>query len=216
MAGPTNRPGNPGGTPPAPPIPHFVTDPTASLEPRALEVQLGTALLEIPAMTAAQWLQILFTDFDIWDIIPGLCPDQAEQVDEAILDGLVSLTLVRDTALEVITEATGRPWWYVLRLVALVKNSWETIGGELTFRGVRADQLSLGAWLDAVLLVCLRSIKQEDVVMFTSSLESPPPELLLMQREATSTQEDGALPELPDDGLPADMEMDRRSFLALR
>lgn len=215
-----SRPSAPAGTSPqtqserpATPVPHYVTDPSASLQPWALEVELGTLTLEIPALTAADWLQVLFQDFDIWDIIPGLCPDYADEVDEILLQGHVTLPMFRDLCLELITEATGRPWWYVLRLVGVVKGSWEIVGGELAFRGIRADELSLGAWLDAVLLICLRNLgSTEDTMMFTSQLEKPPPDL---ENVPGTSQESDDEPD-PEDGLRGGMDMSRASFLALR
>jgi hypothetical protein len=83
-----------------------------------------------------------------------------------------------------------------MRLIKTAMVSWEIVGGELAFRGVDAERLSVSAWLDAVLLICLRALDSTKVTMFMSQLEVPPAEEL-------------------ENSSPADMEMSADAFLAL-
>jgi hypothetical protein len=174
-------------------ISHVVTDPTWSLRLWPLDVHIGNVAGTIPALPAADWLVVLMaTDLGIWDIVPGMCPDLEDDLDEALIQGDVNVSDIRDIALEVIATVSSRPWWFTLRLIAVVTASWETIGGDLVLHGVDATKVSLGAWLDAALLLCLRAMDPKDVTMFMSQLEAAP-----------------AGEEV------AELEMDRHAFLAL-
>lgn len=174
-------------------ISHVVTDPIWSLCPWPLDVTVGESQITIPALSAAKWLVVLMAEeLDPWDVVPGLCIDAEEVVTEALLNEQLEYSELRDIVLDVISMVTGRPWWIALRLVHIAKASWEAVGGELAFRGVQAQNISLAAWLDATLLVCLRSMESKDVTMFMTRLEAPPP---------------GVETEEP--------EMDRASFMAM-
>lgn len=173
---------SPGGNQPAASaqvkIPHLVSDPVASLKPWPLDVQVAYTQCRIPSMAAADWLSILMSaDFEIWDIIPGQCPESTEAVEQALADGLISIADFRDICLEVITTVAGRPWWYAMRLIAVVQASWEVIGGNLIRQGALADQMPLGAWLDSALLTCLEHIPGDKATMFLSKLEVPPKDI---------------------------------------
>lgn len=113
-------------------------------------------------------------EFMPWDIIPGLCPDQEDEIVEELMDSSMSSAEFRDACLDVISEATGRPWWIALRLIAVASESWETVGGRLSYSSIHASQISLGAWLDAVFLICLESMPEDRITMFVSQLEAPP------------------------------------------
>lgn len=146
-------------------------------------------------MYAADWLSILMVEpLDLWDVVPGLCPDIEDQVTQFVIEGGLDVGELRLTGLATIEAATGRPWWVALRLVHLARHSWEVVGGNLSYRRVDASCTTLGAWLDAVLLIAVQNMEQDKITMFTSQLEAPPPEFA------------GDIPE---------PEMDRSSFFAL-
>jgi hypothetical protein len=134
---------------------------------------------------------------DLFDIVPGLCGDEFEhKLFESMLSEAFDLRDVKRAALDTISSVTGRPWWFAMRLIKTAMVSWEIVGGELAFRGVDAERLSVSAWLDAVLLICLRALDSTKVTMFMSQLEVPPAEEL-------------------ENSSPADMEMSADAFLAL-
>lgn len=124
---------------------------------------------------AASWLSVLMSDgIDLWDIVPGLCPELNDPMTKMLLNEDIDGEEVRKAALDILETASGRKWWITMRLISAVRNSWEVVGGELALQGVRANEVPLGAWLDAAFLVCIRGLEPDKVTMFTSQLEVPP------------------------------------------
>lgn len=116
---------------------------------------------------------------DLYDIVPRMCgPAFEDEIIEALLAEKIEVADLKRASLNVLSSVSGRPWWFTLRLIKTAVASWEIVGGELAFRGVDADKLSISAWLDAVLLICIRGLESAKVTMFMSQLEIPPPEEL--------------------------------------
>jgi hypothetical protein len=135
---------------------------------------------------------------DLFDIVPGMCgPYFESDVVHRMLDGLSEVQDIRRAGLDVISNVTGRPWWFSMRLIKTVMVSWEIVGGELAMRGIDAQRMSIAAWLDAVYYICIKNIEHSKLQMFMSQLEVPPPE------------------ELPFIEDSAEMEMSTDEFLAL-
>lgn len=173
-------------------VSHVVADPIWSLRPWSVNVNIGPLLGAIPAQPAADWLVILMQDdIDLFDVVPGMCgPTFEDQVTDNLLLGRIELSQIRRAALDVISSVTGRPWWFSMRLIKTAVASWEVIGGELAIRGVDAERLSISAWLDASLLICLRSIESNKITMFMSQLEIAPPEEGADQEESMTMSAD--------------------------
>lgn len=148
-----------------------------------------------PAATAAEWLSVLMVQPPDLDEIVRLMSPQGlgllfdESVGEELYEGI----------LDVITVISGRPWFVALRLIGVAQDNWNVLGGEMLLKGVRADQMSLSAWLDVLLLVALRAMDPKDVMMFTLQLEKPPP--------SPGDEESQGFDELPP--------MDRNAFLSM-
>ena len=154
-------------------VPKLTGDPVWALKPWPVVIQAGGREFEIPALPAADWLAILMTDpFDPDDLILSLVTNGKDLL---FLD-TVSADDLEHVCLDVITTASARPWWVALRLVAMARSNWSVLGAELILKGVNPTQLSLAAWLDALLLVALKNMDPKDVTMFTLRLEEPPPE----------------------------------------
>jgi hypothetical protein len=131
----------------------------------------------IPAIPAAEWLE-LFMDNEIEapEILETLlASEDAERLRDLMWDDRFALTDLGDLLLEIISAVTGRPWWVALKLVATMRTQWDFLGAELVLQGVRADTISIAAWLDVALLTILHNIDPEKATMFTSQLEMPPP-----------------------------------------
>jgi hypothetical protein len=129
----------------------------------------------IPAMCAADWLQVLMAeDLDPEDVFPGLLsePDRVE-VEDQLHHGVLLLTEVHHTALEVISQVSGRPWWVALRLIQGGRAAWDAIGGDLV-RKADASILSLAGWLDVLFLVLVRAIDDDKRDMFLLKLQAVP------------------------------------------
>lgn len=161
-------------------VPKLVTDPLASICASEIEVRIAAIRCVVPAMMAADWLPILMTGSQLAldDVLPGLLDeDTAALVEDALFDGILGLDQMYETALEIVSVAGGRPWWVALRLIETARASWDTMGPALIMAGVRADQVTLSAWLDAVMGQCVKalySMKQGEVNLWLMNLEKAP------------------------------------------
>lgn len=159
------------------PVPQLVTDPVWSLRPWPVDIDLGSAVVTIPALPAADWLAVLMrAEPDPDAVFPGLLsPAEEEMVEDLLYSGQLNIAQLERLYLDVVTAAGARPWWVTLRLIEVTRTSWAVIGADMILRGVDATRLSLSGWLDAVLLTIMRSITPESSTMFTLQLEIPPP-----------------------------------------
>lgn len=176
-------------------VPSLNLDPIQSMRPWPVVVTLGGRELEIPALAAVDWLVILMApEPQLDDLFPGLLsPEDADWVEEQILDGKLKLPEFQELIYQVIETASARKWWVALRLIDMARRSWDVIGSEMLIRGVDAAHVSLSAWLDVLLITALRNMDPKETTMFTLRLESPPEQ----EKE------------------PEEMEMSRSAFMAL-
>lgn len=157
-------------------IPTFVTDPIWSLRCWPVDVEVAGRVAHIPAMPAADWLAVLaHRPIDLEDVFPGLSPGGYELVDELLFSGVLSLEDLYQVVLDVITTVTGRPWWIAMRLIEGALLNWGLIGSRLVLAGIDADKISLSAWLDAVYMIIVEGTPEDQLTMFFSKLEFPPP-----------------------------------------
>lgn len=154
-------------------------DPLASLRAWELEVELADRTFVVPSAMSNVWLPILMAEpLDLAEVIPGMLSDaDQETLEEALMDGLVSARDVSDLALEVITEAAGRPWWWTLRLLHAASGAWLHVWGSLVAAGVNPQVMSLGAMLDAIYATMLPrgQVREEVRRQFDRELAAPPP-----------------------------------------
>lgn len=154
----------------------MVTDPVASLKPWSTIVTLAGEDYEVPAWPAADWLSVLMTEpLDLDGALYQLAPELAEALDEALLSEVLTFDDYLNLVLDLISTASGRPWFKALRLIGTVRQNWDAVGAELELRGVDAARVSLGAWLDIALVTVLKMMNEKDIPMFTLKLEAPPP-----------------------------------------
>lgn len=172
-------------------VPKQTQDPVWSLKPWPVTVNVGGQDVLFPAATAADWLSVLMTDpVDLDDVIRFLAVDG-----EMLLFNEDLGRELEDACLEVVTSVSGRPWWQTMRLISVASANWNTVGGEMLYRGILPDRMSLSAWLDVLLLTIIKLMDPKQVTMFTLQLENPPPEVI--------------------DGEATEMEMDRNQFLSM-
>lgn len=157
-------------------LPELVKDPSWSLQPWPIMVTVGMLSMEIPALTAAEWLLALGMghSLDLEDILPGLL-DNEEEIDDALVQGELDLVELHKVTLDVISAVTGRTWYVALNIIGVAVGSWDALGGELVLRGVDASKLSIAAWIDAVYLIMVRAMDNEQLMVFTSKIQVPPP-----------------------------------------
>jgi hypothetical protein len=157
-------------------IPNFVTDPIWSLRCWPVDVELLGQTVQIPALPAADWLAVLTVrPIDLEDIFPGMAPGGYELVDELLYSGELDLDGLYRIVLEIVGTVTGRPWWISMRLINSALQNWGLIGSKLAMAGVDAATMSLGAWIDAVFMIIVEGTPEDQLTMFFSKLEFPPP-----------------------------------------
>lgn len=130
----------------------------------------------IPALCAADWLQVLMVeDFDPEDVFPGMLSESDRvQVEDQLHHGILLLEDVHHVSLEIISQISGRPWWVALRLIQSARAAWDALGGDIV-RKADAATLSLAGWLDILFLVLVRAIDDDKRDMFLLKLQAVPP-----------------------------------------
>lgn len=141
--------------------------------------------LEIPAMVAADWLDVLMTPWTADGFLMEFLPHGVDLVMNKI-----EPWDARDLAFDILEDVTGRHWWVALRLIQVIAEAWDVMGPEATFNGVDATKLSLAAWLDAMLVLVMRRIDKDHLPAFVAQLEAPPmgEELPAEEMEMTTEQ----------------------------
>lgn len=153
----------------------MATDALAALRVWALEVELAGETFVVPPRPAADWfLAILDEDVPL-PLIPGMMEASAEdEVADLLLDGSLTVEEITTRSRELLTAAAGRPWWEADRLIRSAGASWHIIGGELTRLGVDLDKVSLAAALNAIYVVCVRTMDEKERNKFDIDLRLPP------------------------------------------
>lgn len=146
--------------------------------------------LTIPALPATDWLVYLLRDQPDLD---GLIAELMPEVEDQFYEQQLPLDDLYELVLDVIAEASARPWWVALRLIGVANVSWDLIGPELMFHGIYSDMVSLAGWLDAVLLIVLQNMDSKNTTMFTMRLEAPPPQLADQQQPELEISRDAFL-----------------------
>jgi len=139
-------------------------DPRASLSPTEITVTAGPATATIPASPAAVWLDALLDPDNIVveddrgtvrasrildRVLRTLAGDRfIGDVFGAIAAGDCDYGVLDDAAQDLLSEASGRPWFEVVNLCVVITASWKQVGGLLVLRGLDPERLSLAAWLD--------------------------------------------------------------------
>lgn len=159
-------------------VPRLNTDPVFSLGLWPIEVSIGTKVIEVPAMPAVDWLAYLLQATPDLD---GLLSNLLPEIEDALYDDLMPEQDLYLLVLDIISTVSAHPWWVTLRLVNVAHQNWDSIGPELMFNGVDPTVISLAAWVDATLLIMLRSMDPKKITMFVMQLEIPPKDLQLTE-----------------------------------
>jgi hypothetical protein len=167
-------------------------DPTASLGTRDIDVTIGGTDYTITGRPAADWLELIMSG-DLMGIVPGWLDEAAENVLlDQVADGDLRVAELITAANDVISVAAGRPWWWAMQLIMYASSDihhWSRINGRLVLAGVRAEEISLSAWIDAVYAIYIEGMKTGDdedgYEKFKMQIDTPPtPELLDEAEEA--------------------------------
>jgi hypothetical protein len=172
----------------------MAADALAALRIWALDVELAGETFMVPARPAVDWFVAILDEDVPLPLIPGLMDaDAEERITDLLLDGEVDAELITARSRELLTAAAGRPWWEADRLIRSAAASWHIIGGELTRLGVDLGAVSLAAALNAIYVVCVRTMDEKERNKFDIDLRLPPigvegvkPEDIYDQRAAES------------------------------
>lgn len=150
-------------------------DALAALRIWTLEVELAGDTFVVPPAPAADWFLAILDEDALLPLIPGMMDaDAEERIGDLLLDGLVSAEEIAVRSRELLTEAAGRPWWEADRLIRSSGVSWHIIGGELTRLGVDLGTVSLAAALNAIYVICVRTMDEKERTKFDIDLRLPP------------------------------------------
>jgi hypothetical protein len=169
-------------------------DALAALRVWGFEVELAGETFEVPPRPAADWFLAILDEDAILPLIPGLMDDDAEdRITDLLLDEVIDAEQIAARSRELLTAAGGRPWWEADRLIRSSGAQWQIIGGELTRLGVDLAVVSLAAALNAIYVICTRTMDEQERNKFDIDLRLPPvgvegvkPEDLYDQRAAES------------------------------
>jgi hypothetical protein len=147
-------------------------DPAAALTTAGLDVDVAGRTYTVPAMSALDWIRLLTDPDTTWlDIVPGLL-ENADDLDDAMIGGEVSIAHLRTIAQDVLSTTAGVHWLVAQRLVHLAARP--QVGGELVLARLAPAAVSLGAYVLACYQVATRSMSQEQLTQFDMLLATPP------------------------------------------
>lgn len=153
----------------------MAADAVAALRIWGIEVEMAGVTFEVPPRPAADWFVAILSEDVPLPLIPGMMDAAAEErIADLMLDDKIDVDLIVQRSRELLTEAAGRPWWEADRLIRSAGASWHIIGGELTRLGVDLDKVSLAAALNAIYVICVRTMDEKERNKFDIDLRLPP------------------------------------------
>lgn len=146
-------------------------DPVASLRIWAVEATLGGRLLRIPPLPAADWLPVIMAGnvMQAKDLLEDF------RLAECLLAGEFTVAQLRDVLTELIEEATGRTVVAAFAIAGAAAGRWDAIGADVARVGVRFDQISIAAGLDALYASVLRHMDEKTQAQFIRLLVDQKP-----------------------------------------
>ncbi len=154
-------------------------DPLAALGIDEATVLLGEHTFRIEGHSAADWISMILGG-TVHQVLPAWIEGGNDQwlFADMLLDGVISDEDVNAVILELMAVAGGRAGWWAINLISMAASDnevWATLNGRLMLGGVRAGEVSLGAWLDALYASCVDSMDAEGRMKFDVQLGTPPP-----------------------------------------
>lgn len=125
-------------------------DPLASLRITTTFVTLAGHLFEVEKHGADDWLEVIISG-RLYQVLPGWIEDDAEAVllGEMLMDGTILDEDLDKATKDVISVVGGRPSWWIFNMVGYAASNWGVMNGHLIKSGIRAEEISLAAWIDA-------------------------------------------------------------------
>ena len=152
----------------------------AALRVWPVVVDLGGVTYRIAPLPAIRWIVPLVDD-DWFAIVPGMLDPTDRCVDDALDAGEITYEDCIRAARNAVDAVAGIPWWSAIRLVRSVLDAPDVIG-ELVLRGVDAQTVSLGAFVQAAYRVFTRDADKRQRAKIDRDLESVPTGLTVADR----------------------------------
>jgi hypothetical protein len=153
----------------------MAADALAALRIWAVDVELDGEVFTVPPRPAGDWFLAILDEDTPLPLIPGMMSVEAEdRIGDMLLDGEIDTDLIVTRSRELLAVAAGRSWWEADRLIRSAAASWQIIGGELTRLGVDLDRVSLAAALNAIYVICVRTMDEQERNKFDMELRLPP------------------------------------------
>lgn len=134
------------------------------VRPVEVYVTVGEWEYEIPPLPAADWFAAVLAE-DGGAIVPGLlCAADRKDIWADFLSGAVAAEDVAEVERAALTAAAGRPWWQADRLIrnTMADENRAILFGELMLRGLRLEEISLAAALDAIYALVRRLLSHDE------------------------------------------------------
>lgn len=137
----------------------------------------------IPPLPAADWIEAILTG----SVVPDLFADETAALAGQLLTAeRITSEELRDRSREAMADAAGRPWWEVVRLVGLLSQEPDGVGGELIRRGFDFQTRSIGAYCSVVYATAVGGMEKKERTKFDYQLSLPPVDVVADDDEAMS------------------------------
>lgn len=161
-------------SPSQPPPPSTSASLLHSLRPWPIVIRLAGMRCEFGEFYADTWVAALLEEDPGNGVLELLDEDTRENIVDALIEGNLDGVVLGEAVMNVVTVASGRPWWFTLRLLHTAQSAWDTIGGYMALHGVNAQQISLQAYLDALLAAVLRHVEPKNQTSMLARMKAPP------------------------------------------
>jgi hypothetical protein len=131
--------------------------PLSSMRCWAIELNVEGRVSEIPALPAADWWPVL-AEQDLSRVLDLI---ESDELDDAMLSGEVSGETLSEALTAAVEEVAGRSLHVAFVLAAVAEMQWPIVGGQLSRRGFRWDEMPLGAALDAIYLTVSEGLEEK-------------------------------------------------------
>jgi hypothetical protein len=142
--------------------------------PRIVDADGIPHMFRIEPLPAADWLIATF-DPGRLAYLPGLLSDaESERLIEALHVGEVTHDELVEANRDALEEMSGWPWWSASKLMAVLYQQFDMVGGLLVLSGMDLRTQPLGAVLAAVNAKVLEFQSKEERAKWLNELAMPP------------------------------------------
>lgn len=152
-------------------------DPAASFGIPSVFVEIGGYEYEVEGHSAADWVPLILSG-RTFKVLPGWIDGDCTRLEDGLLSGDITDEELDEATHDVMTVAGGRVWWWCSQLITMVggdNSVWAQLHGQMVLNGIKADQISLAAWVDALYSVAVsRYQSDEGRQKFDQAIDTPP------------------------------------------